>query len=315
MASADARSHGEEQRRFRQQQLRRRELKRVLAGLGFISPWLIGVLAFQVYPFFASFYYSLRSTTLLSPGTFVGLDNYRELARDPLFWTSLKNTFYYTSASIVVGTVAAISLAMLLNMRVRGLTLYRVIFYMPSIVPLAAVSVIWIWILHPTYGVANYVLGSLGLPTPGWFSDPRWAMPGLIIVSLWGLGNAMIIYLAGLQGIPGELYEAAQLDGATAWQRTWNITLPLLSPVILFNVIIGLIGGFQYFVEPFVITQGGPADATLTYGLYLYNNAFLFFKMGYAAAMAWILFVIIMLITMILLRTASKWVFYQGQAS
>jgi multiple sugar transport system permease protein len=315
MASADARSHGEEQRRFRQQQLRRRELKRVLAGLGFISPWLIGVLTFQVYPFFASFYYSLRSTTLLSPGTFVGLDNYRELARDPLFWTSLKNTFYYTSASIVVGTVAAISLAMLLNMRVRGLTLYRVIFYMPSIVPLAAVSVIWIWILHPTYGVANYVLGSLGLPTPGWFSDPRWAMPGLIIVSLWGLGNAMIIYLAGLQGIPGELYEAAQLDGATAWQRTWNITLPLLSPVILFNVIIGLIGGFQYFVEPFVITQGGPADATLTYGLYLYNNAFLFFKMGYAAAMAWILFVIIMLITMILLRTASKWVFYQGQAS
>jgi len=315
MASADARSHGEEQRRFRQQQLRRREFKRVLAGLGFISPWLIGVLAFQVYPFFASFYYSLRSTTLLSPGTFIGLDNYRELARDPLFWTSLKNTFYYTSASIVVGTVAAISLAMLLNMRVRGLTLYRVIFYMPSIVPLAAVSVIWIWILHPTYGVANYILGSLGLPTPGWFSDPRWAMPGLIIVSLWGLGNAMIIYLAGLQGIPGELYEAAQLDGATAWQRTWNITLPLLSPVILFNVIIGLIGGFQYFVEPFVITQGGPADATLTYGLYLYNNAFLFFKMGYAAAMAWILFVIIMIITMILLRTASKWVFYQGQAS
>lgn len=295
--------------------LQRRELRRMLVGLGFVSPWLIGALAFQVYPFFASFYYSLRSTTLLSPGEFVGLDNYRELASDPLFWTSLKNTFYYTSASIVAGTVAAISLAMLLNLRVRGLTLYRVIFYMPSIVPLAAVSVIWIWILHPTFGVANYVLDSLGLPMPGWFSDPRWAMPGLIIVSLWGLGNAMIIYLAGLQDIPMELYEAAQLDGASAWRRTLNITIPLLSPVILFNVIIGLIGGFQYFVEPFIITQGGPADATLTYGLYLYNNAFLFFKMGYAAAMAWILFVIIMVITMLLLRTASKWVFYQGQGT
>jgi multiple sugar transport system permease protein len=293
----------------------RRELRRTFIGLGFVSPWLIGVLAFQIYPFFASFYYSLRSTTLLSPGEFVGLDNYRELARDPLFWTSLQNTFYYTTASIIAGTVAAISLAMLLNLRVRGLTFYRVIFYMPSIVPLAAVSVIWIWILHPTFGVANYILGSLGLPMPGWFSDPRWAMPGLIIVSLWGLGNAMIIYLAGLQDIPPDLYEAAQLDGANAWRRTLNITLPLLTPVILFNVIIGLIGGFQYFVEPFIITQGGPADSTLTYGLYLYNNAFLYFKMGYAAAMAWILFVIIMVITMILLRSASRWVFYRGQGA
>jgi multiple sugar transport system permease protein len=273
----------------------------------------VGLLAFKVYPFFASLYYSLRSTTLLSPGEFVGLENYRELMGDSLFWVSLKNTFYYTGASILVGTVAAISLAMLLNQRVRGVTLYRVLFYMPSIVPLAAVSVIWIWILHPTYGVTNYILDTLGLPTPGWFSDPQWSMPGLILVSLWGLGNAMIIYLAGLQGIPGELYEAAQLDGASAWQRMLNITLPLLTPVILFNVIIGMIYGFQYFVEPFIITQGGPVDSTLTYGLYLYNNAFVFYRMGYAAAMAWILFIIIMVLTLALLRSASKWVFYQGQ--
>lgn len=314
-SSPEMLSHVKIRRPVGRQRPRSRDLRRTLVGLGFISPWLIGVLTFQVYPFFASFYYSLHNTTLLSPGKFIGLDNYRELVRDPLFWTSLKNTFYYTSVSIVVGTVAAISLAMLLNLRVRGLTLYRVIFYMPSIVPLAAVSVIWIWILHPTFGVLNYLVSSLGLPTPGWFSDPTWAMPGLIVVSLWGLGNAMIIYLAGLQGIPGDLYEAAQLDGATAWQRTRNITIPLLTPVILFNVIIGLIGGFQYFVEPYIITQGGPADSTLTYGLYLYNNAFMFFKMGYAAAMAWILFVIIMTITMIILRTSSRWVFYQGQGT
>ena len=294
---------------------RRREVRRVLVGLAFISPWLVGLLALQVYPFFASLYYSLRSTTLLSPGHYIGLQNYRDLWNDPLFWQSLRNTFYYTSCSIVIGTVVSISLAMLLNQRVRGMSLYRVLFYLPSIVPLAAVSVIWIWILHPTYGVVNYLLGKVGLPTVGWFSDPTWAMPGLIVVSLWGLGNAMIIYLAGLQDVPNDLYEAAQLDGANAWQRTVNITLPLLSPVILFNVIVGLIGGFQYFVEPFVITQGGPADSTLTYGLYLYDNAFTYFRMGYAAAMAWVLFVIIMVITAVLLRTASRWVFYQGQAN
>lgn len=296
-------------------QARRRELRRTLVGLGFVSPWLMGALAFQVYPFFASFYYSLRSTTLLSSGEYVGLQNYRDLAQDSLFWTSLQNTFYYTFVSVLVGTVTAISLAMLLNLRVRGGTLYRVIFYMPSIVPLAAVSVIWIWILHPTYGIANYVLAKVGLPQPGWFSDPTWAMPGLIVVSLWGLGNAMIIYLAGLQDIPLELYEAAQLDGAGFFRRTLNITIPLLTPVILFNVIVGLIGGFQYFVEPYIITQGGPVDSTLTYGLYLYNNAFAFFRMGYAAAMAWILFVIIMVITLILFRSSAKWVFYQGQSN
>jgi multiple sugar transport system permease protein len=291
---------------------RRRELRNVLTGLAFISPWIIGTLAFQVYPFFASLYYSFRDTTVLNAGDFVGLDNYRELVHDSLFWKSLGNTIYFTVSSLVVGTVFALGLALLLNQRIKGMTLYRVIFYMPSIVPLVAVSVIWIWLLHPQYGMINFVLEKLRLPALGWFSDPTWAMPGLIIVSLWGLGNAMIIYLAGLQDVPTELYEAAALDGASAWQRLRHVTIPLLTPVILFNTIIGLIGGFQYFVEPFVITQGGPADATLTYGLYLFNNAFVYFKMGYAAAMAWILFVIIMVVTIALLRTSGRWVFYQG---
>lgn len=292
---------------------RARELRQILVGLGFISPWLIGFLVLQVYPFFASFYYSLRSTTLLSDGKFVGLQNYRDLLADDLFWQSLQNTLYYTTASLIVGTIGALALALLLNQKMRGIVIYRVVFYMPSIVPLAAVSVIWIWILHPRYGIANFFLTRVGLPKLGWFADPTWAMPGLIIVSLWGLGNAMIIYLAGLQGIPTDLYEAAALDGASSLRKMWNVTIPLLTPVILFNLIMGMIGGFQYFVEPYVITKGGPSDATLTYGLLLYNNAFVYFRMGYASAMAWMLFVLIMVITLIILRTSSRWVFYQGQ--
>jgi multiple sugar transport system permease protein len=292
---------------------RRRKLRRLATGLAFVSPWLVGLIAFQVYPFFASLYYSFHSTTLLSDGKWVGLDNYRYLFNDELFWTSLKNTVYYTVASLALGTVCAIGLALLLNRQVRGQTIYRAIFYLPTIVPLVAVSVIWIWILHPSYGALNYGLERLGFPAIGWFSDPKWAMPGLIFVSLWGLGNAMIIYLAGLQDIPVELYEAASLDGASAWNRLWHITLPLLTPVILFNSIIGLIGGFQYFVQPYVITQGGPVDSTLTYGLYLYQNAFDYFKMGYASAMAWILFVIITVVTLALFRSSSRWVFYQGR--
>ena len=292
---------------------RRREVRRTLNGLLFVSPWLLGALAFQVYPFFASLYYSFRKTTMLKPpGKFVGLDNYRLLLDDDLFWKSLYNTFYFLGASISIGTLGSLGLALLLNQNLRGMSLYRVIFYLPTIVPLAAVSVIWIWILHPQYGVLNYALDRLGLPTVGWFSDPDWAMPGLVIVSLWGLGNAMVIYLAGLQDIPIELHEAAALDGASAWDRIRNITIPLLTPVILFNVIVGMINGFQYFVQPYVITQGGPADATLTYSLYLYQTAFQYFKAGYASAMAWVLFVIIMAMTLVLLRSSSRWVFYQG---
>ena len=300
--------------RTRRARQRRRELRRIATGLAFISPWIVGLLAFYVYPFFASLYYSFRNTTVLRPGRFVGLENYRRLAEDPLFWTSLGNTLYYLAASIAVGTVCSLGLAMLLNQRMRGMTFYRVIFYLPSIVPLVAVSVIWIWILHPQYGIVNYALDKVGLPRVGWFSDPDWAMPGLVVVSLWGLGNAMLIYLAGLQDIPTELLEAAELDGASAWRRVWDVTIPLLSPVVLFNVVIALIGGFQYFVEPYVITQGGPADATLTYSLYLYQTAFEYFKMGYASAMAWVLFLMIMLVTLVLLKSSSRWVYYQGGA-
>jgi multiple sugar transport system permease protein len=289
----------------------RRERQAIIRGLLFVSPWLVGLLWFYVYPFFASLYYSFHNTTPFATGAFTGLENYRLLLGDPLFWKSLLNTFYYTGVAVVLGNLFALSLALLLSQNLRGMTFYRTIFYLPSIVPFVAVSVVWIWILHPQYGIVNYALEWLGLPTLGWFSDPLWAMPGLIIVSLWGTGNMMIIYLAGLLDIPKELHEAATIDGATAWQRTLRITIPLLTPIILFNVVIGLIGGFQYFVQPYIITGGGPADATLVYALYLYQNAFSYFRMGYASAMAWVLFVVIMIVTLLVFRSSGRWVFYR----
>jgi multiple sugar transport system permease protein len=289
----------------------RRERQAIVRGLLFVSPWLVGLLWFYVYPFFASLYYSFHNTTPFATGTFTGLENYRLLLSDPLFWKSLQNTFYYTGVAVILGNLFALALALLLSQNLRGMTFYRTIFYLPSIVPFVAVSVVWIWILHPQYGIVNYALEWLGLPVLGWFSDPLWAMPGLIIVSLWGTGNMMIIYLAGLLDIPKELHEAATIDGATAWQRTLRITVPLLTPIILFNVVIGLIGGFQYFVQPYIITQGGPADATLVYALYLYQNAFSYFRMGYASAMAWVLFVIIMVVTLLVFRSSGRWVFYR----
>lgn len=290
----------------------KRERNAVLRGLLFVSPWLVGLAWFYVYPFFASLYYSFRNTTPFSAGPFVGLSNYQLLASDPLFWRSLGNTFYFTGVSVVLGNLFALALALLLSQKLRGMTVYRTIFYLPSVVPFVAVSVVWIWILHPQYGIVNFALESLGLPTVGWFSDPAWAMPGLIIVSLWSTGNMMIIYLAGLLDIPTELHEAATIDGATPWQRTLRITLPLLTPIILFNIVIGLIGGFQYFVQPYIITGGGPADATLVYALYLYQNAFSYFRMGYASAMAWVLFVIIVVVTVTVFRSSNRWVHYRG---
>lgn len=295
------------------QSQRRKSFRKLLTGLAFISPWIIGAAIFQVYPFFASLYYSFRDTTMLNNGSYIGLDNYRDLLHDDLFWRSLKNTFYYTIAYVLIGSVLAVGLALLLNRDVSGQGIYRSVIYLPTIVPLVAASVVWIYILHPAYGPLNYQLSRAGLPTPGWFSDPTWAMPGLVLIGLWGIGNVVIIYLAGLQDIPVELYEAAKMDGASTLRKHRDVTLPLLTPVILFNSIIGLISGFQYFVEPYVITQGGPADSTMTYGLYLYQNAFEYFKMGYASAMAWILFVIIMAVTLLVMRSSSKWVFYQGR--
>jgi multiple sugar transport system permease protein len=289
-----------------------RSLSPELKGLLFISPWIVGFLWFYLYPFLASLYYSFHNATAFGPGAYIGLRNYQLMMRDPLFWKSLTNTIYFTAGSLCLGTVAALSLALLLPKNVRGATFYRTIFYLPTVVPFTAISVIWIWILHPRYGLLNHLLESISLGTPGWLSDPAWAMPALILVSAWSIGNMMVIYLAAMLEIPTELYEAAKLDGASPWQRLIRITLPMLTPVILFNLIIGLINGFQYFVQPYVMTNGGPADSTLVYSLYLYRNAFQFFRMGYASAMGWVLFLFILVLTAVVLRSASRWVHYRG---
>jgi multiple sugar transport system permease protein len=289
-----------------------RSLSPEIKGLLFISPWIVGLLWFYLYPFLASLYYSFHNATAFGPGAFIGFRNYELMMRDPLFWKSLVNTIYFTAGSLCLGTVAALSLALLLPKNVRGASVYRTIFYLPTVVPFTAISVIWIWILHPRYGLLNHFLEGIGVGAPGWLSDPAWAMPALILVSAWSIGNMMVIYLAAMLEIPTELYEAAKLDGATAWQRLIRITLPMLTPVILFNSIIGLINGFQYFVQPYVMTNGGPADSTLVYSLYLYRNAFQFFRMGYASAMGWVLFLLILVLTAVVLRSARRWVHYRG---
>jgi multiple sugar transport system permease protein len=289
-----------------------RSLGPEVKGLLFISPWIVGLLWFYLYPFLASLYYSFHNATAFGAGAFIGLRNYQLMLRDPLFWKSLGNTFYFTAGSLVLGSFLALSLALLLPKKVRGATVYRTIFYLPMVVPFTAISVIWIWILHPQYGLLNHFLQGLGIEPPGWLSDPAWSMPGLILVGLWSIGNMMVIYLAAMLEIPTELYEAAKLDGASAWQRLIRITIPMLTPVLLFNFIVGLINGFQYFVQPYVMTNGGPADSTLVYSLYLYRNAFQFFRMGYASAMGWVLFLLILALTAIVLRSAKRWVHYRG---
>lgn len=291
-----------------------RERRAVLVGLLFLSPWIIHFVVLELFPFLASLYYSLTVYTLLKPPVFVGLDNYTTLFfQDPLFWTSMFNTIYYMVLAVGLATIVGIGLAMLLNLKVRGMAVYRTIFYLPSVTPLVALSIVWLWLYNSQYGIINNALSAIGLPTIGWLSDPAWAKIGLVLVSLWGVGGAVIIYLAGLQDIPQDLYEAAEIDGANSWDKTMNVTLPLLSPVILFNVITGMIGAFQYFTQAFIMTGGGPGDSTLMYSLYLYFNAFRYFKMGYASAMAWILFLLVMAFTLLVFRSSARWVYYGGK--
>lgn len=285
----------------------------LLLGLLFISPWLINLAGLTLYPFFASLYYSFTYYNVFQPPNFIGWENYRVmLGEDKLFWISLYNTVYFTVFAIGGGTVLAIAIALLLNMNVQGRPIYRTIYYLPSVTPTVANAVLWLWLFNPLYGPINSVLNLLHIPAPSWLGDPAWVKPALILMSFWGLGQAIIIYLASLQDVPRELIEAAELDGARGWQKTLRITLPLISPVIFFNVVTGMIGSFQYFTEAYVMTEGGPGDASLFYGLYLYNSAFRYFKMGYASALAWVLFLVIMLITLLTFRVSRRHVYYAG---
>jgi len=299
----------------RWQGLTRQDRRALRTGLLFISPWIVGFLAFRIVPFVMSFYYSFTFYPVLESPKWVGFDNFLTLARDPRFLSSLYNTAYFAVFAVPLGTIAGLLLAMLLNMKVRALSTFRTIFYLPSITPVVATSLVWLWMFNPRNGVINYVLSLVGIRGPGWLGSPEWAKPALILMSLWGVGGAVVIYLASLQDVPRELVEASQLDGANTARQIWHITLPMISPVILFNVIMGLIGAFQFFTEVHVMTggSGSPADSTLMMSIYLWQSAFRFFKMGYASAQAWVLFTIIVIFTIILFRVSGRLVYYGGR--
>ncbi len=288
--------------------------KEALEGYLFISPWLIGFCAFVAGPMIASLYLSFTKWELLDKPIWVGLDNFKVMFfEDPLFWTTLYNTAYYTLLAVPLGIIVSLSLALLLNQDVKALSIYRTLYYLPAVTSGVATAIVWVWIFNPNIGLLNYFLSLLGIQGPRWLGDPTWAKPSLIIMSLWGAGGSMVIYLAGLKNIPTQLYEAARIDGANSWQTFWNITIPQLTPTIFFNLIMGLIGAFQTFTNAYVMTQGGPVNSTLFYVLYLYNNAFQYYHMGYASSMAWFLFIIVILVTLLQFRLARRWVYYETQ--
>ena len=291
----------------------RRRRTRFSVGWLFISPWLVGFALFTFVPFLASFYLSFCRYDVIAVPEWVGLQNFRHLLTgDPLFWKSLWNTLIYAVVALPLGILVSIGLALLLDMDIRGVSVYRTFCYIPSIVPLVASCVLWNWILNPQIGLINGALRLVGIEGPLWLSSTVWSKPALILMSLWGAGGSMIIYLAGLKDIPLALYEAAVLDGANAWHRTRHVTLPMLTPVIFFNLVMGLIGAFQYFTQAYIMTRGGPADSTLFYSLYLFDRAFTYLNMGYASAMAWILFAIVMVCTLLVFKTHKAWVHYEG---
>lgn len=288
-------------------------MKKSLTGYAFISPWLIGFLAFTAYPFLTSVYLSFTRYNIVKPPVWIGTGNYQTLLTgDPLFWKSLSVTFQFAFVAVPLGVVLGVALALLLNLNIRGMGIYRTIFFLPSILPTVATSVVFLWLFNPEIGLINRLLATVGVTGPEWLQSPTWALPSLVLLSLWAVGGSMVIYLAGLKDIPVHLYEAATIDGANAWQRLRHVTLPMLSPVIFFNMVMGLIGVFQYFTEAYIMTQGGPEDSTHFYALYLFERAWRYLDMGYASAMAWVLFLIIMAFTGVLFGTQRRWVHYEG---
>ena len=300
--------------------------KEALEGYLFILPWLIGLVAFTLGPVLASFYLSFTAWQISAPPVFIGLDNYIELTTDPAMRKSLYNTLYLTVFGVPLNMLAGLAIALLMNQNVRGIGIFRTIWYLPSVLSSVAVAVLWMWILNPRFGLLNQALTLVGVKGPGWLVDPEWAKPAVILMGLWGVGGSMIIYLAGLKGIPQHLYEAAKLDGAGTLGQFRFITLPMLSPSIFFTLITNIIGSLQVFVSIAALTMGGPEaggvaraggvdDSLLVFMLYLYRQAFSFFRMGYASALAWFLAAIIMALTIFNFWLSRRWVYYEsGQA-
>ena len=296
--------------------LTRGQLREELQGWLFITPWIIGFLAFTVGPLIASAYYSLNRYTLLRPAEWIGLENYRyAFFTDSMFPKSIERTLLWTITTVPLGIMGSFFAAMLLDRGIRGTTIWRICFFLPSLTPQVAAVILWIWMLQPEVGVVNNVLKlAFGIRGPGWLTSPDWAFPSLVGISLWtGIGsNRMLIFLAGLQGVPRELYDASLVDGANWWQKIAHVTLPMISPTIFFNLILGMIGSLQVFGIAFVATAGGPAYATYFYALHLYQTAFKSYDMGYGSALAWILFLAVLLMTLAQTKLSGRWVFYSG---
>jgi multiple sugar transport system permease protein len=293
----------------------RLETKNFFKGIAFLSPWLFGFIVFTVLPIGLSLYYSFCDYSLLQPPVYRGTENYRNVFSDPVFWKSLRVTGYYAAVALPMGMLISLSLALLLNMKVRGQTIYRTMIFLPSLVPTVASAMLWLWLFNPGVGLINVALRHLHISQPPqWLGSPVWAMPALILMSFWGVGNTVIIYLAGLQDVPRELYEAAELDGANALQKILNVTLPAISPVIFFNLIMAIIGSVQSFSTPAIMAPGGGPDrAVLFYTVRLYSKAFEFLSMGEASAMAWVQLFIVLALTAVAFWSSKKWVHYQGK--
>ncbi len=295
-------------------------IKKNISGYLFIAPWLLGFLLLTVGPMIYSMYLSFTSATLLSPPRWIGIENYQKMfSNDPLFFESFWNTIYYVIFAVPLGLVLSLLLALLLNQKLRGMSIFRTVFFLPSITNMVAVSVLWLWIFNPEFGLLNTALEKFGIVGPLWLQSEAWAKPALILMSLWGIGGGIIIFLSALQGVPQELYEAAELDGATSVRKFFHITIPMISPAIFFSLIMSIIGSFQVFTQAFVMTssaqpgsEGGPNNATLFFVLYLYKKAFQEFKMGYASALAWMLFLVILVFTLMQIRLSKKWVYYEA---
>jgi multiple sugar transport system permease protein len=287
--------------------------REAIYGYLFIAPAVLGFLIWIAGPMLFSAWVSLTEWDLLSAPEFVGLRNYQSMLKDPLFWQSLKVTAYFTLVSVPLFQALALAVALLMNVNVRGIALFRTIYYLPSIVPVVANAMLWSWVFNSEFGLLNAGLRAVGLPKVLWLQNPVWSMPALITMSLWGLGGAMLIYLAGLQGVPQQLYEAAELDGASYWHRFRHVTIPMISPVLFFNLLMGLIGALQTFTQGYIITNGGPQNSTLFYALYIYRRAFTDFKMGYAAALAWVLFGIVLLLSVLVFRYLGRQVYYEDE--
>lgn len=284
-------------------------------GLLFIAPWFLGFVLWTAGPMIFSLVMTFTHWSVLSAPKLAGLDNFRRLIDDDLFYIAMYNTAYYTFIAVPLQQIASLAIAFGLNLKLRVINVFRTVYYMPTILPQVASVMLWMWIFNPEFGLANFLLGGLGLPEVAWLWDPRWAKPSLIIMSLWGFGTGMIIYLAGLQGVPEELYEAAQLDGANAFQRMLRITIPMITPVIFFNTVMGIIGSFQIFTTAYLASggTGAPANSTLFLVLYLYRKGFRFFEMGYAATIAWVLFILVLIMTAIQFKLSRRWVYYEEE--